>query len=115
MNLKEIFIVRYANDFKIMCRIKRDAKRIFIVVKQWIKERLYLEISEEKSRIVCLNNEYSEFLGFKIKIRIIKNNKRVVIKQAIRDLKEGVKRIKKNSTVKNINRWNAIILAPIRV
>lgn len=116
-NLKEIFIVRYADDFKIMCRSKRDAKRIFIAVKQWIKERLHLETNEEKSRIVCLNNEYSEFLGFKIKTRI-KNNKRVVTsnmcdkakEKTIRELKEQVKRIKKNPTAKNINRLNSMIL-----
>ena len=116
-NLKEIFIVRYADDFKIMCRTKRDAKRIFIAVKQWIKERLHLETSEEKSRIVCLNNEYSEFLGFKIKTRI-KNNKRVVTsnmcdkakEKTIRELKEQVKKIKKNPTAKNTNRLNSMIL-----
>lgn len=116
-NLKEIFIVRYADDFKIMCRSKRDAKRIFIAVKQWIKERLHLETNEEKSRIVCLNNEYSEFLGFKIKTRI-KNNKRVVTsnmcdkakEKTIKELKEQVKRIKKNPTAKNINRLNSMIL-----
>ncbi|WP_211231181.1 group II intron reverse transcriptase/maturase [Cetobacterium somerae] len=115
--LKEIYIVRYADDFKIMCRSKRDAKRIFIAVKQWLKERLYLDISEEKSKIVCLNNGYSEFLGFKIKTRK-KNNKRVVTshmsdkakEKTIKDLKEQVKRIKKNPTVKNINRWNAMVL-----
>lgn len=65
-NLKEVFIIRYADDLKIMCRTKRDAKRIFIAVKQWLKERLHLDISEEKSKITCLNNEYSEFLGIKI-------------------------------------------------
>lgn len=116
-NLKEIFIVRYADDFKIMCRTKRDAKRIFIAVKQWLKERLHLEISEEKSKIVCLNNEFSEFLGFKIKTRK-KNNTRVVTsrmsdkarEKTIKDLKEQVKRIKKNPTVKNINRWNSVVL-----
>lgn len=117
-HLKEIFIVRYADDFKIMCRTKRDAKRTFLALKQWLKERLHLEISEEKSKIVCLNNEYSEFLGFKIKTRE-KNNKRVVTshmsdkakKKTIKDLKEQVKRIKRNPTVENVNRWNGMVLA----
>lgn len=116
-NLKEVFIVRYADDFKLMCRTKRDAKRIFIAVKQWLKERLNLDISEEKSKIVCLNNEYSEFLGFKIKTRK-KKNKRVVTshisdkakEKTIKELKEQVKKIKRNPTVKNINRWNAMVL-----
>lgn len=100
-----------------MCRTKRDAKRIFIAVKQWLKERLHLDISEEKSKITCLNNEYSEFLGIKIKTRI-KNNKRIVTsymcdkakEKTKRDLKEQVRRIKKSPTTKNIQRWNAMIL-----
>ena len=33
-NLKEIYIVRYADDFKIVCRTKDAAKRIFIAVEQ---------------------------------------------------------------------------------
>ncbi|MGL5316002.1 MAG: group II intron reverse transcriptase/maturase [Peptostreptococcaceae bacterium] len=115
--LKEIFIIRYADDFKIMCRTKQDARRIFIAVKEWLKERLHLEISEEKSKIVCLNNKYSEFLGFKIKTRK-KYNKRVVtskindkaITKIKSNLKEQIKRINKNPTVNNINKYNAMIL-----
>lgn len=116
-HLKEIFIIRYADDFKIMCKTKKDAKRTYIAVKQWLKERLHLDISEEKSKITCLNNEYSEFLGIKIKTRE-KNNKRVVTshmcdkakEKTKKDLKEQIRRIKKNPTVKNINRWNAMVL-----
>ncbi len=65
--LKEIFIVRYADDFKIFCRKRSDADKVFIAVKQWLKDRLSLEISEEKSRVVNLKKQYSEFLGFKLK------------------------------------------------
>ncbi|WP_299548418.1 hypothetical protein [uncultured Helicobacter sp.] len=31
-NLKECFIVRYADDFKILCRNHNEAKRLFIAV-----------------------------------------------------------------------------------
>ena len=65
--LKEMFIVRYADDFKIFCRKRSDADKVFIAVKQWLKDRLSLEISEEKSKVVNLKRHYSEFLGFKIK------------------------------------------------
>lgn len=116
-NLKEIFITRYADDFKIMCRTKRDAKRIYIAVKQWLKERLHLEISEEKSKIICVNNQYSEFLGFKIKSRQ-KSNKRIVTSKVSdkalikmeNNLKEQIKKIKKNPTIKNINQYNSMII-----
>ena len=66
-NLKEMYIVRYADDFKILCRSKEDADNIFIAVKKWLKERLKLDVSQEKSKVVNLKKNYSEFLGFKIK------------------------------------------------
>ena len=68
-DLKEVYIVRYADDFKLFCRTKQDADRIFIAVKQWLKERLNLDISPEKSKVVNTKRKYSEFLGFKIKVR----------------------------------------------
>ena len=64
-NLKEMYIVRYADDFKIFCQKRSDADKVFIAVKQWLKDRLSLEISEEKSKVVNLKKHYSEFLGFK--------------------------------------------------
>jgi len=68
-NLKEVFIVRYADDFKLFCKKRSDAVKIFEATKMWLKERLGLEISEEKSRIVNLKKNYSEFLGLKLKLR----------------------------------------------
>lgn len=65
--LKECYIVRYADDFKIFCRYRSDAQKIFIAVKDWLHDRLGLEISPEKSKIVNLKRQYSEFLGFKMK------------------------------------------------
>src|SRR5690625_6558163 len=62
-NLKEIYIVRYADDFKIFCRKRNDANKIFHAVTQWLKERLSLDISKEKSKIVNLKKHSSEFLG----------------------------------------------------
>lgn len=75
--LKEMFIVRCADDFKIFCRKKSDADKVFLAVKLWLKDRLKLEISEEKSKVVNLKKQYSEFLGFKLKA-VKKGNKYVV-------------------------------------
>lgn len=68
-NLKECRLVRYADDFKIFCRKRQDAEKLFIATKKWLKERLGLDISLEKSKIVNLRERYSEFLGFKLKVR----------------------------------------------
>lgn len=72
--LKECYIVRYADDFKIFCRYRSDAQKIFIAVKKWLHDRLGLEISPEKSKVVNLKRRYSEFLGFKM--RAVKKGKK---------------------------------------
>lgn len=66
-NLKEIYIVRYADDFKIFCRNYKDAKKIYEASKKWLLERLGLEVNESKSGITNLKQNSTEFLGFRIK------------------------------------------------
>lgn len=125
-NLKEMYIVRYADDFKIFCRKRSDADKIFIAVKKWLKERLKLEISEEKSKVVNLKRHYSEFLGFKMKA--VKKGKKYVVMSHVRDkaakkiteeLIEQVKKIQKpndkNQAVFEIQRFNMIIQRSINM
>lgn len=116
-NLKEMYIVRYADDFKVFCKDYKTAKKIFYATKQWLKERLSLEISTEKSRITNLKENYTEFLGFRMKVKR-KNNKYVSqshmskkqIKETIRKLKEQIKIIQKKTEVKEVNKLNSMIL-----
>lgn len=68
-NLKEMHAVRYADDFKIFCSSHADAVKAYHATAKWLKDRLRLDISPEKSRIVNLKRQYSEFLGFKLKVR----------------------------------------------
>lgn len=67
--LKECWIVRYADDFKIFCRKRSDADKMFIATQKWLKERLGLDISPEKSGVINLKKHYTEFLGIKIRVR----------------------------------------------
>ena len=90
--LKEMYIVRYADDFKIFCRKRSDADKMFIAVKQWLKDRLKLEISEEKSKVVNLKKRYSEFLGFKLKA--VRKGKKFVVRSHMTD--KAVKRVTEN-------------------
>jgi len=97
-NLKEMLIVRYADDFRIFCRTKTQAERLKIAVTQWLSERLKLEVSQEKTRVVNVKRRHSEFLGFKIKVHT-KGSKEVVKshmadKQLKRVRKELVKQVK---------------------
>ena len=66
--LKEITCVRYADDFKIFTSSYRSAVKLFYATKGWLKDRLGLDISPEKSKIVNLKEKYSEFLGFRMKV-----------------------------------------------
>ena len=67
-NLKEMYLVRYADDFKIFCRSYKDAVKAFEATKRWLKDRLGLDISPEKSKVINMEQRYSEFLGFKMKV-----------------------------------------------
>ena len=73
--LNEFYFIRYADDVKIICKSYNDA----VAVIKWLKERLNLDISEEKTKIVNLKKNYSEFLGFKIKVRKKSKNGRYTI------------------------------------
>lgn len=115
--LKEMYIVRYCDDFKIVCRTVKDAQKAFVAVRKWLKERLSLDINTEKSKVINLRKNYSDFLGFKLKVKTKK--KRYVAKSNICDkakrkiiktIKEKIKSIKKNPTAENCNKYNATIL-----
>lgn len=75
--LKEMYVVRYADDFRIFCRKKTDAEKAKIAVTQWLHDRLKLEISEEKTKVVNVSRHYTDFLGFKIKV-MPKKGKQVI-------------------------------------
>lgn len=115
--LKEVWLVRYADDFKLFCRDYKTAKKIFHATKQWLYERLNLEISMEKSKITNLKKNYTEFLGFKLKVKP-KRNKYVcqshmnnrAIQSTIQKLKTQIKIIKSKEDSSEVNKLNAIIL-----
>lgn len=100
--LKEMYIVRYADDFKIFCRTRMDAVKIKIAVTEWLRHRLKLQVSEEKTRITNLKRHYSEFLGFKFKFQT-KGKKQVInaqmsdkaVRSAKSKLKDQIKLIQK--------------------
>lgn len=119
--LKEMYIVRYADDFKIFCRKRSDADKIFIAIKKWLKERLKLEISEEKSKVVNLKKKSSEFLGFELKA-VRKADKYVVqshmsqksMKRVSEKLKEKIVEIQHSKNAKDtamkIKQYNFMIV-----
>ncbi|MEC2075038.1 group II intron reverse transcriptase/maturase [Metabacillus fastidiosus] len=113
--LKEMFIVRYADDFKIFCRNHKDAFIIFEAVKKWLKDRLGLETSPEKSKVINLRRKHSEFLGFKMKA--IPKKKKFVAKtnmsekakkKAVSKLRDQIKKV--GNSQKEVSKLNAMIV-----
>ena len=98
--LKEVTCVRYADDFKLFAKNYRDAKKLYYAVEGWLKARLGLDISPEKSKIVNLKKSYSEFLGFRIKAvkRVNGHKTKYVVRSHIKNrslekITEDVKRL----------------------
>lgn len=116
-NLKEMWLVRYADDFKIFCKDYKTAQKIFKATKLWLKERLDLDISPEKSKVTNLRKNYTEFLGFKLMAKP-KRNKYVcqsrmcdkAVEKTVNNLKTQIKRIQKHPIPREVSKLNAIIL-----
>jgi len=123
--LKEMYIVRYADDFKIFCRARSDADKVFIATKNWLKERLKLDVNMQKSKVVNLKKNYTEFLGFKLKV-VPKGDKfkvrshmcdkarqrtQEVLKNMVKDIQRPMD---SKETYKAINRFNAMIIGKHR-
>lgn len=57
-NLKELHVIRYADDIRILCSNMEDATKVMYGAKKWLNERLKLEVSDEKTRVVNLKKKY---------------------------------------------------------
>lgn len=118
--LKAGYIVRYADDFKIMCRTYQEAKRFYYATVDFLKSRLGLEVNEQKSNVVNLKKNSSDFLGFKLKI--VKQNKarygyiaktsmsNKSISKTKRILKNRVKEIQHEPTAEAVKRFNITLV-----
>ena len=117
LNLKEGYLVRYADDFKILCRDWKTAQRWYHAVKLYLKERLKLDVSPEKSKIINLRKRESEFLGFTIRanekvksewlIHALKPRKMQKIKA---EAKKRIEKLRTSPTAQNAIRFNSFVL-----
>ena len=89
-------------------------------IKDFLKNRLHLETSEEKSKVVNLKKNSSEFLGFSIKaVRkgktrfgyVAKSNMSKKAKaNAFNKIKEAIKTIQKNPCNKTVWNFNTVVM-----
>jgi len=116
-HLKEGYIVRYADDFKIICRDWKTAEKWYHAVKLYLKERLKLDISPEKSKIINLRKHESAFLGFTIRANR-KGKKRVAhtfvkaekMQKIKADAKKRIEILRTSPTTQNAMRFNSFVL-----
>ena len=116
-HLKEGYIVRYADDFKIICRDWKTAQKWYHAVKLYLKERLKLDISPEKSKIINLRKHESAFLGFTIRANR-KGKKRVAhtfvkaekMQKIKADAKKRLEILRTSPTTQNAMRFNSFVL-----
>lgn len=116
-HLKEMYIVRYADDFKVFTNNHKQAWKIFHAVKGYLKNHLKLDSSPEKSKVTNLRKRRSEFLGFEIRavqkrnkyvaqIHISKKNQKSIRQK----VKEQIKKIQESPTFKNTRKYNSYVL-----
>lgn len=115
--LKEVYIVRYADDFKLMCRDYVTAVKILEASKKWLKERLGLTVSSEKTKIINLRKNYSDFLGVKMKAKSSKgkfyatsrigNKRKEIIKN---NIKNAIKMVQRFHDSRSVYKYNVIVM-----
>lgn len=115
--LKQCYLVRYADDFKIFCRDYPSALKLFHAAEDFIQTRLKLEISPEKSKIVNLRKERSNFLGFSMYVKqkgtsyvAYSHMSEKAIKSAHDKLKQAIKRIEKEQSRDAVWKYNTTVM-----
>ncbi|MBC2262758.1 group II intron reverse transcriptase/maturase [Listeria sp. FSL L7-0091] len=98
--LKEGYLVRYADDFKLLTRSHSMARRWYTAIKSYIEHRLKLEISPEKSGITNLRKKRTEFLGFEI--RAVSKGTKYTARSYVSKVSKETMKEKLRKTVKQI-------------
>jgi len=78
-------MVRYADDFVILCRTEAAAQRALVLVQEWVDAN-GLTLHPTKTRIVCAKTEPFDFLGYRYD-----RDKRFVRPKSLEKLKETVR------------------------
>lgn len=112
-----MYIVRYADDFKIFTRKRSSAYKVMNAVTDFLDKRLNLRISPDKSQITNLKRKRSSFLGFEIKA-IKKRNKYIARtyvdgereKRIRKKLVSKVKTMQKQPTKANVEAYNEYVV-----
>lgn len=119
-NLKECYIVRYADDLKVLCRTRKHAIKMDYAIKDFLNKRLLLETSDEKSKVINLKKNSSEFLGFSFRaVRKGKTRMGYVAQSnmtkkaksnALIKIKDSIKAIQKKPCAETVWHYNTVVM-----
>lgn len=119
-NLKELHVIRYADDIRIMCSNKADAMKVMQGAKNWLNKRLKLQVSDEKTVVRNLTKQYGEFLGIKFRTKK-KSHKQVIVshmcdkavERTIKAIRNQIKEIQRagneHNVFQEIGNYNALV------
>lgn len=88
-NFKQIFLVRYADDWVVFTNTKANAEKVKYRIQSFLKDRLCLDLSTEKTKITNMRKQPIRFVGFEIKCWRGKGKSGYVVRS-----KPDIKRIK---------------------
>jgi RNA-directed DNA polymerase len=99
-------MVRYADDFVIMCRSEQEAQRALEKVQEWVEE-VGLQLHPEKTRIAAANgDEGFEFLGYHFKsgMRFPRQKSIGKMQESLRQKTKRTSGVSLNVVIENVNR-----------
>lgn len=99
-------LVRYADDFVVLCQTERQAKEARGLVEQLLAEKLGLQLSAEKTQVTRLTKGFA-FLGFFISSRTVRMRDKSV--QKLKDKVRELTQRKFNLDAKLVEKLNRIL------
>lgn len=121
--LKETYLVGYADDWVLITSSKRNAEKWKYRITKYLKERLKLTLSEEKTLITDIRRRPIQFLGFEIKaikgkaknghILVSKPNQKR-LKEKVNEIHKTIKKMKGATKKEELIHWMNLINSKIR-
>ena len=118
--LKEMYLVRFGEDFVVFCANKDDAIKTLHALQDYVSNRLKLDYNTCK--VINLKHNYCKFLGFEVKM--IQQKNKYVVKSRMSEqslkhwnslLKDQIKRIQRPKDNKNcfeeIRTYNNMVMS----
>jgi group II intron reverse transcriptase/maturase len=84
-------LVRYADDFVVLCQSEQEAKEALILVQRLLEDRLGLSLSPEKTKVTRFHEGFT-FLGFDLKANFVRMRAK-----SVENFKTKIRRITQRS------------------